>query len=297
MNDPEKTHETPAGHERLFWRKLAYWGATRGPEWWVRYSPPPFGWAAALLVPHARKVVAQNLRTIRGPVSPLRDAKEVLETFGTYASCLAEVLSNDSPRGPRSATGVVLGERWVREAVRMRKGIVLATAHTAGWESAGPLLSRALHEELILVMHQEPDARAGRLQDHARLRTGVRIVHVGDPLASLPLLQHLRSGGLVGLQLDRIVPGMRTIEVDLLGARGHIPEGPLRLAQLSGAPILPIFCARRGFRDYVIQVFAPVLVERRARPDVVTEAAQHLATSMSSFLRAHPTQWFQFGGG
>ena len=36
----------PPLHQALYWRRLAHWGASRGPEWWVRYSPPVFGWAA-----------------------------------------------------------------------------------------------------------------------------------------------------------------------------------------------------------------------------------------------------------
>ena len=48
-------------HDALFWRKLAHWGASKGPEWWVRYSPPVFGWAAAMLVPEARRAVIANL--------------------------------------------------------------------------------------------------------------------------------------------------------------------------------------------------------------------------------------------
>src|SRR3954463_13845422 len=85
----------PRAHEALFWRRLAHWGASRGPEWWVRYSPPVFGCAAAALVPSARQAVLRNLRRIRGPASAATDARDVLATFSNYASCLAEVLSND----------------------------------------------------------------------------------------------------------------------------------------------------------------------------------------------------------
>src|SRR5262249_51172226 len=145
-----------------------------------------------------------------------------------------------------------------------RRGIVIVTAHTAGWETVGPLLGDSYGLGLTLVTHAEPDSRAGRLQDDARRFGGVAIAHVGDPLASLALLQQLRAGGVVALQLDRAVPGMRTRSAPLLGGEGEIPEGPFRLAQLSGAPILPIFCARRGYREYLIHVFEPRRLPRRA---------------------------------
>lgn len=173
--------------------------------------------------------------------------------------------------------------------------MVLVTAHTAGWEIVGPLLGKSFGLDLMLVTHAEPNAKAGQLQDDVRRRSGVSIAHVGDPLASLPMLRHLRGGGVVALQLDRMVPGMRTRPVPLLGGHGEVPEGPFRLAQLSGAPIVPIFCARRGYRDYLIRAFEPRQIERRATDAMIDEAAAHAAACMTEFLREHPTQWFQFG--
>jgi KDO2-lipid IV(A) lauroyltransferase len=297
MTDDRTGHAAahPHGHERVFWRKLAHWGASRGPEWWVRYSPPVFGWAAALLVPSARRAVLANLHRIRGEASPVRDARDVLATFSTYASCLAEVLSNDAAQGPRTPRATIYGERFLKQAFAARRGAVLVTAHTAGWDSVGPLLARDYGLDVMLVMQPEPDHRSRALHDHARRRAGVVIAHVGDdPLASLPLLRHLRSGGVVALQLDRAADGMRMRRVSLLGRTGAIPEGPLRLAQMSGAPLLPVFCARAGYRDYVIEAFEPVHVDRHASEAALSAAAEHLAAAMTSFLRAHPTQWLKF---
>lgn len=294
-DEREHAHDVK-GHERLFWRRLAHWGASKGPEWWVRYSPPVFGAAAAVLVPEARKAVLRNLHRVRGPASPVQDTRDVLSTFSSYASCIAEVLSNDSDRGPRTPRATVYGELNIHRALGEGRGLVIVTAHTAGWETVGPLLARDYALEMMIVMFPEPDARARALHDHARARTGLKIAHVGDdPLASLPLLRHLRGGGVVSLQLDRLVPGMRTRRTSLLGADGEVPEGPLRLAQLSGAPIIPVFCARTGHRQYVIEVFEARLLPRRASDADLDAAAAHVASSMTRFLRAHPTQWFHFG--
>lgn len=289
------TQKRPRASERLFWRRLAHWGASRGPEWWVRYSPPVFGWAAAALVPSARRAVRANLHRIRGPASPVRDVREVLETFGTYASCLAEVLSNDAPSGPRLPHATVRGELHMQDARNAGKGIVLATAHTAGWEAAGPLLARYHELDVLLVMQAEPDERARRLHDRAREASGMAIAHVGeDPLSSLPLLRHLKKGGVVALQIDRAVPGMRTRRVRFLDEEGLMPEGPLKLAQLTGAPILPVFCARVGYREYLIAAYEPRFVAKDATEKDMDAVAQHMATCLTSFLREHPTQWFQF---
>jgi KDO2-lipid IV(A) lauroyltransferase len=100
---------------------------------------------------------------------------------------------------------------------------------------------------------------------------------------------------VVALQLDRVAPGMRAREVELLGRRQRIPEGPLLLAELSGAPILPVFCARTGHRRYVVELFESRALRRRAPEAERAAVGQHLADCLSTFLRAHPTQWFHFG--
>src|SRR5690606_39326217 len=97
----------------------------------------------------------------------------------------------------------------------------------------------------VLAMQRERDPEARAIQDAARQRAGVQVVHIGDgPLDGLPLLDHLRRGGVVAMQIDRVPPGMRSREVTFRGERWRAPEGPLTLAALSGAPILPVFTRR-----------------------------------------------------
>lgn len=283
-------------HESLFWRKLAHWGASRGPEWLVRYSPTVIGAAVAVLVPDTRKAVQKNLVRIRGEVSPVRDIRETLATFASFASCLAEVLSNDSTQGARQPQATVYGERFIHGAVRAKKGAIIVTAHTGGWESVGSLLAHEYGMPMMFVMYPEADAEARSITDRARERAGVRIMHVkeDDPLASLPLLRHLKDGGVVGIQLDRTFPGMRTHEVSLLGERTAVPAGPMRIAQISGSPLLPVFCARVGYRKYVVEAFEPIPVSRHADDEERARAAQKLADCLGDFLRRHPTQWFKW---
>ncbi len=284
-------------HEGLFWRRLAHWGASQGPSWFVRYSPPAFGWAAAALVPSARRAVLRNLRHVRGALPVAKEARDVLATFSTYASCLAESLSNDTDVPARAPETTVHHRHYWHEAQAHGRGVIMVTAHTAGWECVGPVLARDEGLRMTIVMQAEPDRRARRLHDDVRRRAGVEIAHVGDdPLAALPLLRELRNpGSVVALQLDRLADGMRGRDVMLLGQKARIPEGPLRLAQVSGAPILPVFSARTGFRQYLVDVHESRTVSRHASEAELDAVAQYLADAMGGFLRQHPTQWFHFG--
>jgi KDO2-lipid IV(A) lauroyltransferase len=284
------------GLHGAFWRRLARFGAAHMPEWWMRYSPPLFGLAAAIAVPRARRAVAANLERIRGPETPGRDALEIAETFTTYASCLAEVLSYGS-KNAKTPELVLHGKPYMTDALAARQGVIVVTAHTAGWDVAGPVFGHDHQVDLVMVMEREPDDVARRVHDSARAASGLSFVHVGDdPMASLPLLRHLRRGAVVAIQIDRVPPSMRGRDVQLFGRPGRVPEGPIRLAQMTGAPIVPMFCARLDFRRYLAEVMPPLRVARRADDAALNAIAQQMADAMTGFLRSHPTHWFHFGG-
>jgi KDO2-lipid IV(A) lauroyltransferase len=104
----------------------------------------------------------------------------------------------------------------------------------------------------------------------------------------------LRKGAVVAMQIDRIPPGIRSREVRFLGGEGRAPEGPLTLAALSGAPILPVFTRRLGFMQYEAVVAPAIHLPRRPSQAELDAAAQVMMSAMESFIVAYPTQWFHF---
>jgi phosphatidylinositol dimannoside acyltransferase len=281
-------------HDGEFWRRMAALGARKFPGWWMRYSPPAFGLAAAALLPAARRAVRKNLERIRGRAPLWVEALETARTFTTYASCLSEGLARGSKNEAPIRTTFVGGEH-MHASVARGKGVVVLTMHTAGWEIATPLFVRDTRVDIMVVMEEERDARAQAIQDGPRATWGAKVVHVGgDPLSALPILRHLKAKGAVAMQIDRPPASGRCVTVDLLGKPYAIPEGPLRIAQLSGAPILPTFTARLGFNAYHGETYSPLLLPRRATPDEIQKVAQDIGDAMGDFLRRFPTQWFHW---
>jgi KDO2-lipid IV(A) lauroyltransferase len=190
---------------------------------------------------------------------------------------------------------MVYGELHIEDALADGHGVLLVTAHTAGWEVVGPLLARDRLVDLMIVEAAEHDAKASAIQDEARQASGMRVAHAGsDPLAALPLVKHLRGGGAVALQLDRAPRGAKAREVALFGRPARIPEGPLRLAALTGAPLVPVFAGRLGHRRYEVITCAPIRLARTAGSSEFDAAAQELAGRLEAFVRERPTQWFHF---
>ncbi|WP_437330640.1 lysophospholipid acyltransferase family protein [Sorangium sp. So ce381] len=283
-------------HDSAFWRRALTAGVTRGPDPLVRHSPPLFGVIFAAALPELRRRVEENLRRVRGPRSRLVDLLDSSAVFAAYGSCITEALLLASDRGytvVRRSRGV----EHYHACAAAGRGVIIVTAHTGGWDIAGQILGVVHPAGVMLAMQRERDAEARAIQDAARQRAGVQVVHIGEgPLDALPLLKHLQRGGAVAMQIDRVPPGMRSREVTFLGGRWRAPEGPIALAAMSGAPILPVFTHRLGFLDYEAVVAPPIRLARRATEEERDAAAAEMMGALERFVRAHPTQWFHFSG-
>jgi lauroyl/myristoyl acyltransferase len=280
--------------DSAFLRRLAYAGARFGPRFVIEHSPKFFGTAFALALPETRSRVLGNLRRVKGQRGFFKEQRDVVETFTSYAACLAESLGVE--RSDAQATELVVhGEAHLKAALASGRGVILVTAHIGPWDSAARLLAKDLAADVVVVMLAEPDEQARKIHDSVRERTGVRVMHVGDhPLDALPLLRHVRNGGVLAIQLDRAAPGGRFLDVELFGRAEQMPEGPFRLAALSGAPIVPIFAHRVGYFRYEFSVEAPIWLQRAATQPDLTAAAAAAARSMQTFISRHPTEWFHF---
>jgi lauroyl/myristoyl acyltransferase len=280
--------------DSAFLRRLAYAGARFGPRFVIEHSPKFFGTAFALALPETRQRVLRNLRRVKGERSFLNEQRDVVETFTSYASCLAESLGIDRADGQNTEL-TLQGGAHLRSALDVGRGVILVTAHIGPWDCAARLLAKDFSADVMVVMLAEPNEAARKVHDRVRERSGVRVMHVGEhPLDALPLLRHLKGGGVVAVQLDRAAPAGRVLSVELFGRPETMPEGPFRLAALSGAPIVPIFAHRLGYFRYEFSIEAPIWVDRQASHAELETAAASAARAMQSFISRHPTEWFHF---
>lgn len=281
-------------YNSALWRKAVVAGVTHGPEAWLRYSPPLFGCAFAATLAPQRRAVLKALRLVHGKRAPLTEMRDVAAVFANFAMSMTEAMAVGTDRGYR-VTRRPINDWYAQSRIALGRGVILATAQTAGWDVVGGLLHSTSHCDVMVVMEREPNAVAREMHDLTRHKSGVRVVHVGeDALASLPLLHHLRQGGVLAMKFDRLRPGMRTLPVTFFGQPWELPAGPLRLASLSGAPIVPCFTRRLGFLEYQPISCEPIYVARRATEEQHVRAAQQLAAALEGFVRAHPTQWLRF---
>ena len=280
--------------DSAFWRKFMVAGIQYGPGFFVKYSPTLFGIGFGLGLPITRRRVQASLEHVLGPRHPAQEALDIAAVFSNYAHCLTEAILVGTGRG-FAVKPHVINVEYFDACIAEKRGVIVATAHTGGWDIAGAMLRRDRQQKVVTVMARERDSQARKVQDEMRAKAGVEIIHIGDsPLDALPLVNRLRDNAVVAMQIDRAPSSMRVRHVKLLGKPWCVPEGPLRLAATTGAPILPIFTHRLDFMQYEALLHPPLHLSRRPSPEELDAAAQRLMDYFGAFLKTNATQWFDF---
>lgn len=286
--------EQPPRRESAMLRRLAHWGALSGPRRFLQFGPAPIGALFGVALPEIRRRVVRNLRRVHGRRGAVIEQLEAVQTVANYAACFAEAIG--SKREDTQPSVLVHGQERLHAALE-RGGVVLVTAHVGPWDLAAQLLGSSLGADVIIVMEREANDAARELQDRHRGERGLKVLHVGGhPTDALPLIAHLKKGGVAALQLDRAPPSGRVVDVPLFGEPFRVPEGPFTLASLSGAQVVPVFARRLGFFHYELAISEPISLGRRPSSEELQRAVGTAVGAMEAFVRECPTQWFHFGG-
>jgi KDO2-lipid IV(A) lauroyltransferase len=188
--------------------------------------------------------------------------------------------------------GEVRGNDHFLTARDAGRGVLLVGPHVGNWEIAGFLL-RDLDCPVHALSIRDPYPHFDEFRRRFREREGIRIIHVGaevDAGTILEIQAALGRGEAVAMLGDRLYMG-RSFTARFFGRDVRFPAGPLHIAALTGAPIVPFAAVRDGDR---YRVELTDRIEVGATRDDLARAGRRLVQSFEGFVRAHPDQWFNF---
>lgn len=251
--------------------------------------------------PKARRAIARNAPRIFGrsfaPAEQRRFARRVIGSFydfvldmGRASRLTAEQLAN--------LVESVEGLDAYRALRGARRGAILVTAHLGTFEAG--LAALAGEEPKVRVVFKRDSAAAfERLRSRLHAALGVIENPIDDGLTSwLALREALLNDEVVVMQGDRAVPGQKSEVVPFLHGHVRLPTGPVRLAHLTGSPIIPVFAVPTGRGKYrvllkdaidVASVDAEFLADGGAA--VGSRALRVLADAIAEVVAANPHQW------
>jgi KDO2-lipid IV(A) lauroyltransferase len=238
-----------------------------------------------LLAPRLRRRIEKNLsRIIPGELSKARLKESVLTVlmhYGDYVLDFLALLRGDRESMLRGSRG----EERLQVAASSGRGVILATAHLGSWEMAALFLARRDYR-VTLVSIPEEIGWLGRLRSKIRSAQRHQEILLGSPMAAIDLMNRLRAGEFVGVQLDRATGGA-SASIPFCGHRLRMPRGPARLARATGASILPVFALSIEDGRYELVIEEPI------DPAGLDEAEilDRLARLLERYVRTYPEQW------
>jgi lauroyl/myristoyl acyltransferase len=198
--------------------------------------------------------------------------------------------------------------RWSAEQVRARivlhdedrllqahaagRGVVAALPHAGNWDLAGAWACGTGMPVTTVAERLRPESLYDDFVAY-RASLGMEIVPLSGAGSSFRLLiDRLRAGRFVPLLADRDL-SRSGVEVPLLGAAARLPSGPARLAQITGAPLLPITCDYSGAEGAAgrmhLRIHAPVRTEPGR--DGTLAMTHAVADVFSAAIAAAPADW------
>ena len=221
------------------------------------------------------RIARANLPALGAPVA---------EAVGIAARGIPATLSRDPIDGYDKFV------QAVAEARQSGRGLIGIGGHFGSWELLAGLFSHATEGDALCVARRYEVEGYQTVLEGMRHRLGVRVVYQEDSL--MPIVRHLRQGGVLGLLPDQDFKNLQDgIFVDFLGRPAYTTTTPAQIALRTGASI---FVATLHRRDGTLVLDAsPVRHpdEFRGEEDPVRAITAWWSKCLEQRIRAAPEQW------
>ncbi len=164
------------------------------------------------------------------------------------------------------------------------RGVLVATAHLGNWELSA--FAHALLTEPMNVMIRPLDnPLIDQLVERRRALSGNRLIDKRD--AARSVLKALRNNEAVGILIDQNTSASEGVFVPFFGKPACANSGFVKLAQRSGAAVIPGFALWNEANGRYTLRFGPVI---EMTGDVVEDTTR-IHTALEETIRKYPEQW------
>lgn len=270
-----------------FWVFLRVSGLLR--PWSVRLMGNALGSVFYYLSRRYRGVAQKNLRAVYGGEKSERElqrmAKEVFRHFSRESLEFFRLLSLSREQIDKMVE--MESREILEEVIKEGRGVIALTAHYGNWE----LLARKLVVSgytVNVIARDSDDPGITGITTRIRETGGYRVFDKDQPI--IGAFRCLRHNELLGILPDQ--NDSHGIYVDFFGRPAATAVGPAVLSLRSGAPIVPIFCARIGDDKYRARVYPRIDFTPTGDEEVDVAALTALVQkAIEREVRANPTQW------
>ncbi len=211
-----------------------------------------------------------------------RSIARMLVTFARFPS----ILAGDKIACPTSI------DKWIRyegldnfqNALARGRGVLVATAHLGNWELSA-FAHALMTAPMEVVVRPLDNPRVDGLVERRRALSGNHIISKKE--AAREILRALKSGRAVGILIDQNTAIEEGVFVDFFGTPACAGAGFAKLAQHSGAAVVPGYALwSEEERRYVLRFDPEIPMSGDVREDT-----QRIHGHLESVIRQHPDQY------
>ncbi|HVO76506.1 MAG TPA: lysophospholipid acyltransferase family protein [Candidatus Bathyarchaeia archaeon] len=181
------------------------------------------------------------------------------------------------------------GREELNRALAEGRGAVLVTGHIGSWELGARHLQSLGYNMHVVAGVQMNRLLTGAVKEAKELR-GIEVINPDN--ASRKILKVFQSNGILALLVDgNVYTG--GVERPLFGRLARVPDGPVRLAKASGAPIVGGYCRRIGNERFAIHIEA-IVSARDIKALSDEESLAKVYGAFERYVRENADQWCIF---
>lgn len=249
-----------------------------------------FGRLAFMVLGAYRRITIDNLTEAFGSEKSVREIDEIARKVFENIAMIAVEMVNFPKINSSNIDRYVRMENAgiVDDSFRAGKGTIILTAHFGNWE----LLAMALR------VKGYPGVAIGRkiyFSKYDEYLNSLRRVHdvnvIDREESPRAFLRILKSNRIVGILADQDVDSVDGVFVKFFGRSAYTPIGPVALAGVTGASIVPAFMIREGMHHrFVIEKPIELVNTGNKEEDMVTNT-QAWSNVLESNIRKYPELW------
>jgi len=235
-----------------------------------------------------------NLDLAYGDGMPQEEKKKILK------ACYRNLALNgvDFIRNQNSTKEEILNkvsfenEAVIKEALALKKPIILQTAHYGNWELLS-LAVAAKYDSLSVVGRPLDSPVMNQILTANREQFNIELINKRG--AMRPMLKAAKAGRNLGLLVDQSTGSRTGVLVDFFGKKvRHTPAASIIARRVNGL-IVPVFMTTVDHQHFTLTFYPSIEVAKTEDMEKdILEATQAQACVTEEAIRAKPDEWFWF---
>lgn len=249
-----------------------------------------FGNFAYIVLGEYRRLSKKHLKdAFNGVLSDEEASKIAKSCFSNLGKGFAEILSLPKIKKNIDKLISIQGIENIDRAFKEGKGVIAVTGHIGNWEFLPMYFAQKGYSTNVIArpIYYE---KYNEWIMFLRKSMGVNIIFRTD--SPRKILRLLKNNELVGIVPDQDIDSIEGVFVDFFGEKAFTPSAPVKLAMVSGSPIVPIFIIRESNDKHTIYVEEPIRVESSGNRELdLLFFTQKWSNVLESYVRKFPDQW------